>query len=301
MSTYLPSPSPSPPPPVPTPTLPAHINTATRKQHAELNRLIVNRLPLALPPKTLDPQILSRGLTAFGSIFSVFEYVWYHLEKAVESDDDSLPGTHDAQIKRWLATLRPGELLRYPRLQEDFAYLSDRTGTVVGRPSFIEHWILDAIREDLEAKPHLLLAYGWVMYMAIFSGGRWIRQHLSSAGVEFWTGHDPCMEFEKHELQLLDLPGFSFLSFDGEEDGEDVKSLFKGRLAEAETLLTQQERQEIVEAAQVLFGRCISLVGMLDWEIWWQKTWKKMLLALLCIVAAIGLLYLHWKDNFAYP
>lgn len=153
------------------------------------------------------------------------------------------------------------------------------------------------MRDELRAKPHVLLAYGWVMYMAIFSGGRWIRQQLANAGVEFWTGVDPCMEFDKHELQMLELPGFSFLSFDGEQDGEELKSLFKARLAQAEILLTQQERQDIILAAQQLFDGCVSLIGVVDILVWWQDTWRMLLLGLLCIVGAIWLLLQYWQGN----
>jgi len=87
------------------------------------------------------------------------------------------------------------------------------------------------------------------MYMAIFSGGRWIRQQLADAGPDF-------------EL--------AFLSFDGDEDGEDLKRDFKAGLARAEEMLSPQERQEVVEEAQALFGRCIALVAVLDREVRWQ-------------------------------
>lgn len=63
---------------------------------------------------------------------------------------------------------------------------------------------------------------------------------------------------------LFELPGFSFLSFPGDQDGEDLKSAFKSELAEAETLLTPEEKQDIVDVSQQLFDRSILLVTELD-------------------------------------
>lgn len=297
MSRQLLTPSPSPPPPVLTPTLPAQINAATRKQHTTLNRLILERLPLALPPRTVDPQLLGRGLGAFAAIFFLFEERWKELIDAVEADDKSLSGTHDAQVRSWLATLVPSGLPRTSRLKQDLEYISARTGTNVNKLIFLQSTLLAEIKQDISARPHILLAYGWVMYMAIFSGGRYIRQQLSSAGVEFWTGTDPCIEFDKDELRGLDLPGFSFLSFDGRDDGEGIKTLFKARLQEAETLLTQQERQDVVHAAQVLFERCIELVSLIDFEIWWRSVGKRIAMAFLGVVCAIWLLFIYWRGR----
>lgn len=60
------------------------------------------------------------------------------------------------------------------------------------------------------------------------------------------------------------LPGFSFLSFTGMQDGEEIKAAFKSRLAEAETLLTDEEKQDIIDVSQQLFDRSILLVNELD-------------------------------------
>jgi hypothetical protein len=104
------------------------------------------------------------------------------------------------------------------------------------------------------------------MYMAIFSGGRWIRSQLASAEPEFWTAHTnagPALA----EKTPLGMPGFSFLSFDGEQDGEDIKVEYKKRLAEGESLLSAEEREDITAASQELFERCIQIVKKLDVEV----------------------------------
>ena len=128
--------------------------------------------------------------------------------------------------------------------------------------------------------------------MAVFSVGRWVRRQLENAGPEFWLGESVDERQEGGREPL----GFSFLSFDGHEDGEDLKMHFKARLAEAEALLTAQEREEIVAAAQGLFEDCIALVHLLDREIEQQAassaSMHRAALAFLSMSAAVLLLYI---------
>jgi hypothetical protein len=130
--------------------------------------------------------------------------------------------------------------------------------------------------------------------MAVFSGGRWIRQQLAKGGSGFWIGigQHEFSELEKAHM-LPHSPGFSFLSFDGYEDGEDIKMLFKARLAEAETLLTQQERQDIIAAARYLFDDCIALVRQLDHVVWWWKFWKMLPISMVVIGGLLVLFLLN--------
>jgi len=117
------------------------------------------------------------------------------------------------------------------------------------------------------------------MYMAIFSGGRYIRLELAATGEEFWMRGrkeeakcmDTDVEQEKVEMTATTTttppvyPGFTFLHFDkGTNDGEDVKNEFKRRLAAAETLLTPSERAEVVAESRRIFESTIDLVRELD-------------------------------------
>ena len=51
----------------------------------------------------------------------------------------------------------------------------------------------------------MLLAYAWVLYMALFSGGRFIRATLESAGTDgFWhrkASHSPTPGEQQLQLQ----------------------------------------------------------------------------------------------------
>lgn len=116
----------------------------------------------------------------------------------------------------------------------------------------------DHVRTSTPAKPHLLLAYTWVLYMALFSGGRYVRSRLRQAGIGFWErrieggegrgsyGGRRMEDDEKGDA----VDGYlGFWTFDGEEDGEDLKTEFKQRFATIEATLTEAEKEEVVQEA----------------------------------------------------
>ena len=155
------------------------------------------------------------------------------------------------------------------------------------------------MRTRIRSQPHILVAYAWVFYMATFAGGRWIRQQLANGGAEFWTQQIRSEDNTADEKAPLELPGFSFLSFDGDQDGEDIKLLFKARLAEAETLLTEEQKQEIVDVAQQLFERSNKLVGELDRMVVRDRvlSWVPSALLVLLLLAAFAV----WRTSAYYP
>lgn len=84
-----------------------------------------------------------------------------------------------------------------------------------------------------------------------------MRQRLRDAGTEFWTGShgDPPIEPQA---------GLSIFAFDGDKDGEDIKTDFKTRLATVEEIFTDVEKSDVVEEARCLFQTCIEAVHELD-------------------------------------
>lgn len=206
-------------------------------------------------------------------MFIAFESVFADLESDVAIHEKA---GYDGQVRAWLGRLRPKGLLREDRLRDDQSHVRDVTRKDISTHERSITEVVMPLRARLEAKPHLLIAYAWVLYMAIFSGGRWIREQLGNAGPGFWLQSDdippPHLDRVDRKAVYTELPGFSFLSFDGTEDGEDIKREFKSRLAQAETLLTDDERHEVVDAAQQLFGRCIAMIGELDREVERLKT-----------------------------
>ncbi|KAK4957833.1 hypothetical protein LTR66_013210, partial [Elasticomyces elasticus] len=285
------SPSPLPSPIPTTNTLPSEINSATRQLHTHLNRLITSRLPLALPPYASTPDLYAHGLRHFAQLYFTFEALWLDLTRRVHSDElnkttDGPPfSTPQSSYRTWLADLPTPGLPRTTRLRADLAHLfrnddeqhdprreTPQTPSTPAVRAAIAH-----VRRAVEQRPHVLLAYAWVLYMAIFSGGRWIRSALFAAGAEFWTADDDrgggggsgdavsvAADNDDAVRPSAGFPGFTFLSFDGDEDGEDVKSAFKAGLAGAEELLDGGQRRDVVLEAQEIFRLCISLVEELD-------------------------------------
>lgn len=89
-------------------------------------------------------------------------------------------------------------------------------------------------------RPHLLLAYMHIFYLALFSGGRYIRSELRAADNRFWNGREPD-------------EALGFWCFDGGDDGEDLRMEFKRRFAEVQEGLSWVEREEVVgEAVNVM-------------------------------------------------
>ncbi|TKA82330.1 hypothetical protein B0A49_00071 [Cryomyces minteri] len=279
-----------PPPPTPSPhalPLPAEINSATRSIHTQLNRLITSRLPLALPPYTTSPVLYALGLRHFAHVYYAFEAQWTRLCAPRGVAEDLLPDhtLHAQDIRAFLAGLLPPGLMRSERLCGDLSVLSDSFGVAddtapcPGKAvqAFVAH-----IKDAVSARNHVLVAYAWVMYMAIFSGGRWIRAQLLSASSPseptnnsgtFWplptrSTSENISQQPQHEERDEDEPdhppGLSFLHFPGPSDGEDVKAAFKQRLEAAEPLFSADERREIVAEAGRIFGYCIDIVAELD-------------------------------------
>ncbi|KAF9692737.1 hypothetical protein EKO04_009052 [Ascochyta lentis] len=281
-------------------SLPGEINAATRTSHTNLNRLITSRLPLGLPPHSADSTHYATGLLHFAHIYLTFESLWTDLichhtrstppsEHTVDSstnystaspllsyllvnpyDSPSLftstlgaPTPPSPQLASFLAILRPRGLSRSGRLKKDLEYLLDLQSTdlevlLAKYPgdkvaSFCTH-----IRKSVHEKPWTLVAYAWCFYMAIFSGGRWIRAGLLAAGDEFWPAKN------KDNATELKDGGLSFWHFPGPHDGEDTKAEFKVRLEAAETLLTADERVDIIEEAKNIFRLCAEVVYELD-------------------------------------
>jgi heme oxygenase len=158
-------------------------------------------------------------------------------------------------------------------------------------------------KQSVLRNPHVLVAYAWVLYMALFSGGRYLRASLKAAGgqgKDFWDREPSPVrphiitrdmrELHESEADLAEpsaiwsprisgrgraksrsdndipriTPGLLFFEFIGDEDSEDIKLGFKKRITEAEMLLTQGEKDDIVAEAQDIFRFMLKMVGELD-------------------------------------
>ncbi|KAF1962267.1 heme oxygenase-like protein [Byssothecium circinans] len=281
-------------------SLPDEINIGTRHillhittpqtLHTELNRLITARLPFALPPLAADPTLYRTGLLHFAHIYLTFESLWTDLLPPSSPTGASSPpispllsfllvnpysepelftSPPPPHIIEFLQALRPKGLARSGRLKKDLEYLSGLHPTdfdvmLSQYPGDQVAEFCAHIRRRVGSKPHVLVAYAWCFYMAVFSGGRWIRSELLKAGNDFWTQtREGAEKSTEGEIRLQDR-GLSFWSFPGQHDGLDIKEAFKSRLRSAEALFTPEERIDIVEEAKIIFKLSANLVHELD-------------------------------------
>jgi len=196
----------------------------------------------------------------------------------------------------------PG-LLRAQRLRADIQALTGMSDPDIedklnrlSENSRLSDFVVHA-RKVVNSNPHVLLAYAWVFYMALFSGGRYLRAALEEAGgegAEFWTSERSleCLDIaEPFQLKRSNTPesaedvadrsstpsklqlenggvalfsGLQFFYFAGDADGEDIKLEFKKRIAEGEILLTSSEKEHIVTEAEHIFNFMVEIVLELD-------------------------------------
>jgi len=297
------------------------INSTTRTAHTRLNKLILNRLPLAVPPRTETASAYVSGLLHFATIYITFEYLWETFSKTPESSPGSSEGSAQPspeeevpkraprqpaegerllsprRVYAMLQSLRIPGLLRSDRLRADLRALTGwshetleeqlREVAQTGHLSQFLHHIPAAV----QAHPLVLIAYGWVFYMALFSGGRFIRAHLESAGEAFWhdvpapirPGLIPCQHVDRtavgdqetasagddechhgrHRVASRHFP-LAFFHFATPRDGEDLKHEFKDRLAEADMELADVEREQIALEAGCIFENVLLVVAQMD-------------------------------------
>ncbi|KAK3685613.1 hypothetical protein B0T22DRAFT_482567 [Podospora appendiculata] len=314
------------------PHLGDRINTATRTVHTKLNKQLLLRLPLAVPPRAHTPSTYVSGLIHVAPIYIAFESLWRDILRSHDDkvkqfgdcgpdgcqpgthplDPQSLPlfpfGTSETLVHRPVACERIHSVLIYLRLpglersssiradirsitgwSKDLVDEQVKVAAKTGRlGEFIAH-----IQRSIDKNPHVLLAYAWVLYMALFSGGRFIRATLETAGTEFWSktsepvqpsmrpcekpipvgprqprdhGHSHCTtgDAQSSSQETPSLGSLNFFRFATPRDGEDLKTEFKRRLIESESLLTEGEREDIVQEAQCIFDNMILLITQLD-------------------------------------
>ncbi|KAI0122943.1 hypothetical protein BJ170DRAFT_118466 [Xylariales sp. AK1849] len=242
------------------------INAATRAVHTKLNKLIIYRLPLAIPPQSNEPSSYISGLLHICPIYNTFESSWQTICKSVPLDEENALGTPHrgsvcTRVHSLLTRVHAPELERTAALKEDItimtgwspSLLEDQLASAAESPilsAFLQH-LHQAVRD----RPHVLLAYAWVLYMALFSGGRFIRASLARVAPSFWTATD-------QDPEILPL---RFFTFDAPQDGDEIKLAFKKRLAESsDSLLTADEREDVVAEAKCIFEFMVGVVEELD-------------------------------------
>jgi heme oxygenase len=193
-------------------------------------------------------------MSAFAEIYLTFECEWTSIISCAAEVTET---TVSPRIQNLLRALYDPSLLRTARLEHDLHILPLQQANHNILPSFPT--LASQISHRIVCRPHTLLAYTWIMYLALFNGGRWIRSRLLSASAsasasapQFWPGRHTAEEC------------LTFWHFDGDRDGEDIKDKFKARFEAVAAQLSEREKAQIVEEAVEVFQICGTVVEHLD-------------------------------------
>ncbi|KAI4233477.1 MAG: hypothetical protein LQ352_008249, partial [Teloschistes flavicans] len=98
--------------------------------------------------------------------------------------------------------------------------------------------------------------------MALFSGGRYIRAKLRDAFTTTTTTPLPTDDDDAATPQTSrdERAGLSFWDFPGAADGEDLKLLYKSRVAALSPTLTDHDRADIVAESVEIMLRLTDVV-----------------------------------------
>lgn len=294
------------------------INASILSSHTTLNRLILDRMPRAVPPHTDNPSAYITGLLHIGAVYIAFESLWQNLI-GIHSEIAPIPYTFPfnspdeqqqqhveppkitARTRRVLEEAYSATMLRAPRIKADVQAMTgwpdhvfEQQLKLVGTSGWLGKFTLH-IRDTVNAKPPILLAYAHTLYLALLSGGSYIRTELMFIDREFWEatptpiapGMVECRpgqvaqqgrrqrqrEDDKQSNDSSDaaapLP-LQFLDFDpplGANPRQQTKMLkvdLKARLTASDALLADPERRDIIAEAGLIFHHLEGMVGQLD-------------------------------------
>jgi hypothetical protein len=227
----------------------------------EVNRMNSARILQCLIGEKRSLSLYTLGFSYYAEMYFGFEEVWQELEDigswVAEYPCSSTSPSYEERISRLLVLLNMGGLHRTERLKADISRLHSSDPGVARLVINELHTmqIKDDIKSRIRENPHKLLAYVWVLYSALFNGGRFIRRQIVKAGPEFW-GLAP----EDEDIESFPAP----LSFWSVCDDPSFQEGFKSRVNEADNLLTAIERKDVVDESVWIICRCKQLTEELD-------------------------------------
>ncbi|KAJ5110656.1 hypothetical protein N7532_001191 [Penicillium argentinense] len=243
------------------------LRKAIKEPHAAIHRLNLSRIALCLPPQVHEPYLYKLGISRYAELYYGLEEAWVSCmddpadwicdwSDEIALDEVFAVADDKHRVQRLLRLLYIPELPRTRVLDADLCLL--RSLSPCDQVSVSEN-VWGEIRKDIfqriMQKPHLLVAYTWILYSAILFGGREIRSQLLKAGPEFWG------------LSVTDFASSRTpapLSFWNIDDDIAVRARFRHRIARADRLLTNQERQDVLDESAEIFRIFELLTRALD-------------------------------------
>ena len=222
-----------------------YINEATADQHASLEDIVMTHFRKSLSPAASTPLLYAKGLSYFLVIFC-------KLDLALSSN----PVLYDARLQR-----TPGLNADISHINEDFQEVGDK------KPKFeVQEWTPElkdfnkSLGDRMHGKPHLLLAHAWVFYLAIFSGGRYMKASLDTSFQSAWLPR-----LEDDEQRRIPDDYLQFWTFGSSiEESEEIRSFFKKSFEEVAKTLSTEQREEIVVEAGIIMDRLAGIVQELE-------------------------------------
>ena len=210
----------------------------------------------------------------------ILKRLWDQIIGVDRKDKDSNEVGNNTHLLMALKHLWLAELARTDRLRSDIKTLKKicshtPNNNTEQHPQPPHHHspklraLLTRLHTTISTNPHLLLASSWLFYMALFSGGRYIRSRLLDAGPDFWTQSiftsastpNPDLVGSISIIpQGTEILGLRFWTFPSPNDGEDIKFEFKRRFHEIEALLTAEQVHEIVIESRYIMDETEAVV-----------------------------------------
>ncbi|CCH41345.1 Heme oxygenase 1 [Wickerhamomyces ciferrii] len=216
------------------------INMSTRKEHDVVNKSVSLKFAVALR----DGKIYRQGIQGFYHVFKTVEML---IQQELQSDSKS-------KIGGILSKFWDERVARTEPLTKDLLYFYNNDPKKFQHPIRKEQIeFVDHIIETYKEKPHILLAYCHVMYLALFAGGKIMNSKLAKA-----TGLFP--QVDGQTTEQVSKYGTNLYQFNIEDD-QILRASYK-RDYELATRheLTEQEKLDIIEESKEIYRRNADMI-----------------------------------------
>ena len=216
------------------------ININTRKEHDVVDKTVSLKFAVALR----DGKIYRQGIQGFYHVFKTIEIL-------INQELQQKPRSKTGDL---LASFWDEKISRTEPLTRDLLYFYDNDPKKFEAPireeqiDFVNH-----IYKVHQEKPHVLLAYCHVMYLALFAGGKVLRSSLAKA-----TGLFP--QVDGQTTEQVSLYGTNLFQFDVEDDQVLRQSYKREYELATRNALTEQEKLDIIEEAKEIYKRNAEMI-----------------------------------------
>lgn len=216
------------------------INMNTRKEHDTVNKTVTLKFAIALR----DGRIYRQGIQGFYHVFK-------NVEILINQELSQQPRSKTGEL---LAAFWDDKIARTEPLTRDLLYFYHNDPSKFEKP--IRQEQIDFVNHIYEAhkdKPHVLLAYCHVMYLALFAGGKVMKSTVAKA-----TGLFP--QVDGQTTEEVSKYGTNLYKFDVEDDQVLRQSYKREYELATRNNLTEDEKLDIIEESKEIYRRNAEMV-----------------------------------------